>query len=211
MSWSELQTLLVPRATVAALSCVLLSACGSENPASPAQPALPQVSDDGGGGGVAALDEPAEDKAAARFEKAFLKGMIDHHFMAVQTSELCLTRAVHEELRNLCSSIRSSQMEEIETMQGWLADWYGVSYQPRMDPAGESKMERLAALSGEEFEIRFMQMMIKHHSKAIQEGERCVEQAEHRALIEMCHDIIRVQSEEIALMESWLCAWYGLC
>jgi uncharacterized protein (DUF305 family) len=70
-------------------------------------------------------------------------------------------------------------------------------------------MDRLAELSGEEFEIAFLRMMIRHHAGAVREGFRCVRRAHHEELIELCHSIVATQTEEIALMESWLRQWYG--
>lgn len=52
--------------------------------------------------------------------------------MAVEMAEICVDKAVHEELRSLCKNINATQSQEIETMQTWLADWYSVSYEPQM-------------------------------------------------------------------------------
>ena len=105
---------------------------------------------------------------------------------------------------------RASGMTFAE-MQAWLQDWYGVSYEPVMKPGDEKMMERLVALSGAEFEIAFMEMMIKHHEKAIREGRHCLDKAYHAELRELCENIIATQSAEIAQMETWLCQWYGEC
>ena len=67
------------------------------------------------------------------------------------------------------------------------------------------------SLSGAEFEIAFMEMMIKHHEAAIREGERCLDRAYHAELRSLCEDIIETQSAEIAQMQTWLCEWYGIC
>jgi uncharacterized protein (DUF305 family) len=102
-------------------------------------------------------------------------------------------------------------MAEIEEMQAWLQDWYGIAYEPAMKPGDEKMMERLASLSGAEFEILFMEMMIKHHEKAIKEGRHCLDKAYHAELRELCENIVRTQSAEIAQMQTWLCQWYGEC
>lgn len=175
----------------------------SEGPTAPV-PAL-----DPGNGPL--LNAAAPDRGTARFEIKFLQDMIDHHVMAVETAELCVARAVHEELRQLCEEIIAAQSAEIEQMQRWLRQWYGISYQPQMKPGDQREVERLASLSGAEFEIAFMEMMIKHHEKAIKEARRCLAKAAHPELREMCEDIIATQSAEIAQMEAWLCQWYGEC
>lgn len=159
----------------------------------------------------AQAEAPAPTKPQASYEIRFLTGMIDHHHMAVMTGMLCEERAIHEELRELCHEIVATQMAEIELMQGWLQDWYGITYEPEMKPGHHRMMERLAALSGEEFEIEFMTMMIRHHERAIREGMHCIRRAYHSELVELCENIVATQTQEVILMEQWLCEWYGIC
>lgn len=156
-------------------------------------------------------DAPAPAKNTAKYEVDFIQDMIDHHAMAVMMAEVCLDKAIHEELRSMCEDITAAQTQEIATMQAWLQAWYGISYEPQMSPGDHKMVERLAELEGEEFEIEFMQTMIKHHAKAIKEASQCVERAYHPELMEMCHNIIVTQQAEIEQMQAWLCEWYGIC
>ena len=66
-----------------------------------------------------------------------------------------------------------------------------------MKPGEERMLDRLASLSGAEFEVMFMEMLIKHHEKAIKEAQSCVEKAFHPELISLCQNIIASQSAEI--------------
>jgi uncharacterized protein (DUF305 family) len=154
---------------------------------------------------------PAPDKKTALYEIDFMEDMIDHHAMAVQMATFCEQRAVHEELRSLCTQIRESQSEEIAMMQSWLFSWYGDSYQPEMSNSGMRHMDRLASLSGAEFEVAFMEMMIRHHEKAIKEATTCLSRAYHPELLNLCQNIIDTQTREIRQMRAWLCEWYGMC
>jgi uncharacterized protein (DUF305 family) len=154
---------------------------------------------------------PAPTKRTAKFEVRFMTEMIDHHAMAVEMSEVCLDKAVHAELRAMCQEMIAAQSQEIETMQSWLEDWYGVSHEPEMSRRDMRMIERLAALSGARFEIRFMETMIEHHRQAIAEAERCLDRAYHAELRNLCRQIIEAQSAEIAQLEEWLCVWYGRC
>jgi len=156
----------------------------------------------------AAADAPAASDQTARFEVDFLTGMIDHHQMAVMMAEMCQEKAVHDELLATCDSIVASQSAQIEQMQGWLDDWYGVSYAPEM--SGMGSMKRLATLSGEKFEVTFMRSMIRHHWGALREAEDCLENAEHPELLELCSEIYTAQLAEIEEMQSWLEDWYGV-
>jgi uncharacterized protein (DUF305 family) len=96
-------------------------------------------------------------------------------------------------------------------MQTWLQQWYGVSHEAVMKPGDEQMMDRLASLTGAEFEMAFMEMMIKHHEKAIKEGRHCLDKAFHVELRTLCGNIVTTQSAEIAQMRTWLCQWYGAC
>lgn len=154
-------------------------------------------------------DQPAPTPAAAHYEVKFMTDMIDHHAMAVMTADLCLNRAVHPELTSLCENIKSTQMQEIATMQFWLQNWYDISYSPDIHMTGE--MKRLMSLSGELFEIDFMQMMIRHHFKAVVESRTCEKRAYHPELVSMCQEIEVVQTQEIQTMLTWLCSWYSIC
>lgn len=72
-------------------------------------------------------------------------------------------------------------------------------------------MMDLATLSGQAFEMAFLQMMSEHHAMAVTDGKRCLRSAEHGELRGLCRDIVGTQLREIAQMESWLCRWYGDC
>jgi uncharacterized protein (DUF305 family) len=160
----------------------------------------------------ALADAPAPEEESAAFEVQFLTMMIDHHQMAVHMSEMCLERAVHDELVELCEEIATSQSAEIQLMQGWLADWYGIDHEPSMDDtAHHEQMEHLATLSGEEFEQAFLEMMIEHHRMAVVEGVDCLRNAGHRELRGLCAGIVGTQLREIVQMQVWLCRWYGRC
>jgi len=159
----------------------------------------------------ALADGPAPTKQAARYEISFMEDMIDHHYMAVMMAEICLDRATHTQLEELCQQIITTQSAEIEQMQSWLEDWYGIEYEPQMSRQMQQDLQALAELSGAKFEVAFLTMMVEHHEVAVREGERCVDRAYHESLISLCEDIVKAQSAEIELMEEWLCDWYDIC
>lgn len=111
----------------------------------------------------------------------------------------------------LSRNVIAAQSADIEEMQSWLRDWYGISYELRMTPGDQQMLDRLSSLSGAEFEITFMEMLIKHHEKAIKEAQQCLAKAWHAELRQLCQNIIDAQSAEITQLRSWLCEWYGRC
>lgn len=162
---------------------------------------------------AALADGPASTTEAAEFEVGFLEGMIDHHGMATHMAELCLAKAETPALLRLCESIIEDQAAEIEQMQGWLGEWYGPETDtvPDMSEEHHQQMLALGELSGDEFEIRFLEMMSEHHAMAVEDARECLREAEHSELRKLCRGIVSSQLREIGRMESWLCRWYGDC
>ena len=193
----------------AATAAVLSTACsdGSGRPTAPS--AVESGTSPPGAGSIAGT--PAPTQSAANYEVKFMTGMIDHHQMAIEMADICLQNATHEELRSMCQQVITAQSAEIGELQAWVSDWYGITYEPMMKPGDEKMLERLASLSGAEFEIMFMEMMIQHHEKAIKEAQQCVDKAWHPELRQLCEEIIVAQSAEIVQLRTWLCQWYGRC
>ena len=153
-------------------------------------------------------DAPAGNEQSADFEVEFLKSMIDHHYMAVVMAQECVDKAVHPELAAMCEDIITVQNQEIEQMQTWLQEWYGITYEPQLSTGDMASMQRLDRFTGAEYEIRFMQSMIRHHWAAVREAETCLDRAEHQDLLQLCQNIKTVQLSEIAQMQTWLEGWY---
>lgn len=146
-----------------------------------------------------------------QFEIEFMQNMIDHHHMAVMMSELCDGRVLHSELGALCDQIMTAQTAEIALMQSWLMAWYNITHEPVMTPEMMEMIDMLAMLTGEDFEIEYMQTMIEHHRQAVEESGDCLQNAIHSELLALCEAMRMDQLEEIALMEGWLCDWFEIC
>lgn len=63
-------------------------------------------------------------KSGAEFEESFLRGMIVHHLGAIDMAEELLNQTDRPELVTLANEIISTQTEEVETMKGWLEEWF---------------------------------------------------------------------------------------
>lgn len=155
---------------------------------------------------------PAPDQSTRQFETRFMQNMIEHHMMAVHMANLCLAKAVHQELRAACQDMVTMQQQEIGLMRQWLAEWYGImNHEPSMNPGHHNRMEKLSMLNNSEFEIEFMRQMIRHHKTALVKGSQCVDRAYHEELQDMCAEMVSMQLAEIEQMQEWLCTWYGMC
>jgi uncharacterized protein (DUF305 family) len=155
---------------------------------------------------------PAPHRSQQVFEIRFMKDMIEHHQMALMTAMLVEERAVHDELRDIANAIIAEQEAEIALLQGWLKEWYGIELpmHHEMNPGHARMVQKLAALTGPEFEIEFMLHMILHHAGAVVQSLNCVKRAYHPELIELCERMAEMQLHEIYEMKALLDDWYGI-
>ena len=152
--------------------------------------------------------DPVPQKNAAEFEVRFMKDMLDHHRLAIMEAETCLEKAVSATLRRRCENIIISRSLEIKMMQSWLESWYGIDYQPQRSRSGMRKLEKL---EGAVFEMKLMDMMIRHNRQVIRVSDKCLERAYHPELLNLCRNIAATQTRQIERMQSWLCDWYIAC
>ncbi len=83
-----------------------------------------------------------EGLSPAEAERTFLEDMIMHHMMAVHNARQLLIQglAEHEEVAVLAREIVTEQTREIQEMQAWLRDWYGVTAMGMMPGMMKSEM-----------------------------------------------------------------------
>lgn len=156
-------------------------------------------------------------------EVGFAQDMAAHHLQAI---ELCnnLTGEVDQQIDLLCAQIRTSQVQEIGILGGWLTlldlpqtstepmGWmhgdqhsgHGGSPMPGMASWGE--VDELRRLSGREAESRFLQLMIRHHHGGIDMAAYAAQHAAVAPVARVATDMVKKQSEETALMEQMLTA-----
>ncbi len=78
-------------------------------------------------------------------------------------------------------------------------------------PAVQSQddMDKLEMLSGKDFEIEFLNMMIHHHQMALDMAMLVPDRANHQEVKDAAQKIIADQTREIGAMTGWLTQWYN--
>lgn len=144
-------------------------------------------------------------------DRHFIEEMIPHHQDAVDMAELALTKAEHDELRQLAESIKDSQSREIADMTKWYKSWYGTEV-PKSETFNMGMMDDMTDLAdleaAEIFDREFIQQMIPHHQMAIMMASMLLNQTEHKEMQKLAQDIISTQTEEIDKMSTWYSQWY---
>lgn len=147
---------------------------------------------------------------------SFMQNMIPHHNQAVQMSDLVAERTNLPALVEIAGRIDASQIDEINFMQGWLKD----RGETQPDPTAHSKMDmshkmagmaspeqmvELGTLKGMDFDKMFLQLMIKHHTGAVNMVKDLHNKngsAYDPAFFEFTTDVVNDQNAEIGRMNA---------
>jgi uncharacterized protein (DUF305 family) len=186
---------------------VATGACAENAPTGPVE-AGPLSAARGGGAQGAPADA---EQPRAGMEINYMEFTIDHHAMGIMMAQMCVEKAIHQELRELCQRSIETQARELALLQTWLQEWYGVTYEPQSTGGEQQMMEQMAVLSGAEFEIEFMEMFSRHHHQIVQRSRPVAGQAVHEELAQVAASIVEAQTRDIQLMLTWLCDWYDIC
>ncbi|MEK6439189.1 DUF305 domain-containing protein [Pseudonocardia sp. T1-2H] len=208
---------------VAALSAVVLAGCG--NPASPAAPnATPTTT----------AAAPAASTVHNAADVAFVQAMIPHHAQAIAMSQFAEQRATSPQVKQLATQISQAQGPEIAQMQAMLQSWglpaqptssagtsgttgmngmnggstsatpgaSGTSGMPGM--MSDQQMQQLSAATGTAFDRMFLQMMIQHHTGAVDMSQTELRDGQNPDAKALAQKIIDAQRAEITQMQQLL-------
>ncbi len=148
----------------------------------------------------------------------FMSSMIGHHAQAIEMSRLAPERAGSGSVRILAERIISAQEDEIATMQQWLRDrgepvpevhaGHHAGHEALMPGmATPEQMARLAAASGPEFDMLFLNLMIQHHQGAVSMVSELFSSygaGQDETVFKFASDVNVDQATEIARMQKML-------
>jgi len=154
--------------------------------------------------------EPAPRYRLTTIDISLLRDLIDGHSFAVQMSQLCVQKATLADLKSLCQQVISTQQQQIQTMQSWLSNWYGITYTPTPNKFSANVLNQLAALNGDNFNIAFMETLTSHHWGAIEIGGEIIDRTYHQEFVNLATNVITSQVGEINQLRSMLHQVYGI-
>lgn len=150
------------------------------------------------------------------YDRYFLANMIAHHQGAIDMARRAQAKAGHAGLKAMAGSIISAQTAEINSMLSWQRTWgYPASSGETMqDHSAMGMMDDMAKtvselepLSGDDFDRKFMELMIEHHESAVAMSRPAAKNAFHQEIKDVAKAIIEAQDAEIAQMRRWQVEW----
>ena len=204
------------------ISCVAAATVATIAVNAPLSPAQPPIVQPGAPGEPSRQISAAEasDLAGIRYSEAdvkFMQGMLSHHAQALEMTPLLDTRTQRDLMRRLAQRIELSQEDEIAMMQNWLRardeavternDHHAADTEPMPGMLTPEEMNRLQQAQAGEFDLLFLEFMIKHHRGALTMVETLLSQrgtAQDSQLFAFTSDITSDQSMEIDRMDVML-------
>lgn len=149
------------------------------------------------------------------YERGFLQNRGAHQQAAIEMARACVQKAVHDELKQYCTTLSGRESEEAKQLQGWLSQWYGISNRPQArEGATEGYRNFLKSVqtsTGSEFEEAFLRALRLHHHEGVNESQTCQTRASHPELKSSCSKMIAEQEQEIKQVSTWICGWFRDC
>ncbi|SCL39419.1 Uncharacterized conserved protein, DUF305 family [Micromonospora rhizosphaerae] len=155
-------------------------------------------------------------------EAGFARDMTTHHAQAVEMGLMAFQQGEDPEVRQIGGDIATGQQGEIGTMQTWLRSWGldPTGDQPPMawmpDGAGAVKnglmpgmatpgeMDKLRAARGHEFDVLFLQMMIRHHLGGIHMIQGILDQGHDDDVLKVAQTMKNTQQTDLTNLQNAL-------
>nr|WP_245900539.1 DUF305 domain-containing protein [Prauserella shujinwangii] len=177
-------------------------------------------------------DEPAATPQAGSVSVGFSQDMALHHEQAVSMANWARAHTDDPAIRQLAFDIGSTQLEQIGRMKGWLMLWgqpeqalgeymtwmagpdghahghaapeqaSGDAPMPGM--ATSAEMEQMRSLSGAELDVKFLQLMLRHHQGGADMAEYARDHAAVPAVRTLAQSMLTSQGAEMDLMRRLL-------
>lgn len=177
---------------------------------------------------------PSFDRAepeATAVDIGFSQDMSVHHQQAVTMATLARERADDVAVRQLAFDIETNQRDQIGRMQGWLSVWnqpaqatgpvmqwmtangehqHGATAMPMSGGAlmpgmaTSEELSRLGTLRGPEFDVYFLQLMLRHHQGGAGMAEYGATHAAVPAVRALAENMLGSQGSEMELMKTML-------
>jgi uncharacterized protein (DUF305 family) len=170
------------------------------------------------------IGTPRDDSA----EAGFARDMATHHAQAVEMSFVVRDKSSDQDLRTLAADIIVTQSTQRGIFMGWLQQWGlpQASARPRMawmpghshmaqttdngvlmhGMASDAELRTLGEANGVDAEIRFLQLMIRHHEGGVLMARALLSRSDRREVVQMAKSVEEGQRAEIAQMRSMLAA-----
>lgn len=161
----------------------------------------------GDGGALGVLADPTDEPNAT--DAAFAQAMVPHQRDGLAMARLGRERAMRRELRRIGREMIPPRGREIRRLSALAAELQREGVRPGRGamtrrPANPRDLKRAVS-----FDLRFMELVIRHHEDAISMAEEEQDRGGDGRLKKLAGEIQAVHERELEKLRRWLNTWYG--
>ncbi|RKT72723.1 uncharacterized protein (DUF305 family) [Saccharothrix variisporea] len=168
---------------------------------------------------------PAKDSV----DVGFSQDMAVHHIQGISMANAARDKTTNPAIRQLAFDIESTQLEQVGRMKGWLTLWGAPEQSPdgthmkwmatathheagtsggttglMPGMASSEELAKLRSLSGTEFDVYFLQLMLRHHQGGAPMAQYAATHAGQNAVRTLADNMLKSQSSESEYMKQLL-------
>lgn len=142
--------------------------------------------------------------ASAPYDHQFIDTMMQHHEMAIQMSQMAAPKVQSPELKDKIDMMIAAQKKESEQLKSLNQQLYGgkpdaVNMKlPGMMSMSDMDMDGLMSAQGKAFDMKFIDMMNKHHQGGISMAQSEINKGKQAEVKALAREIAASQKKDIA-------------
>lgn len=144
-------------------------------------------------------------KQQAKFEKDFLKKMMDRHQRGIKLAQWIDARTTDVQLNAFCENFIAREQDEMTSMSTMLQSWYGIAYTPKNKSVSGDEIEDIEdAESPDEFALESLGALKGYDKNEIAQMKQPAKKAYHQELKDFAKALTAIDKAECSFIQDWI-------
>jgi len=137
----------------------------------------------------------------SKSDRDFVGSMIPHHLVGVKLLDDAAIRTNDVRLRRLVFEMQGYHHAEIHELEAMANEWSVAPRDVFPGYIGTADFADLARASGVDYDVRWLNLMIRHHKGALQLAKDALQSSASSHIHEIAVATLSTQSREVSLMQ----------
>ncbi|MEN6627241.1 MAG: DUF305 domain-containing protein [Candidatus Sumerlaeia bacterium] len=144
-------------------------------------------------------------KQQAKFEKDFLKKMMDRHQRGIKLAQWVDSKTTDVQLNAFCENFIVREQNEVTSMSAMLKSWYGITYTPKNKSVSGDDIEDIEdAESPDEFALESLGALKGYDKNEIAQMKQPAKKAFHQELKDFAKTLTAIDKAECSFIQDWI-------
>ncbi|MCE5231550.1 DUF305 domain-containing protein [bacterium] len=144
-------------------------------------------------------------KQQAKFEKDFLKKMMDRHQRGINLATWVDSNTTMTELNAFAQQFKAREQDEMTSMSQMLKAWYNITYTPKNHRVSGDDIEDMEdAETPEEFALEALGALKGYDKNEIAQMKQPKKKAFHAELKAFAADLTSISKAEVSFIQDWI-------